>query len=154
MPTTQDKTMDIKNQQQPGDVWSIGGQLDIDNAVAGGKLTVDGVDRTAALVGAPQVFAAGVAAPGKKVAFGQAVTVAAVDTIVTGLATVAAVIVSLDSDPSDDPEWVSASIGDQAGTPAAGSFLLKSWKNTAGNDPTPVAATTFTKKVNWVAWGA
>jgi hypothetical protein len=48
---------------------------------------------------------------------------------------------------------VSASIGDQAGTPAAGSFLLKTWKNTGGTDPTPAAASTFSKKVNWIAYG-
>lgn len=84
---------------------------------------------------------------------GQHSTVAAVDTIITGLKTVAAVIVSMDDDPSDDPEWVSATIGDQAGSPAAGSFNLKSWKNTSGTDPTPVAATTFSKKVNWIAIG-
>jgi hypothetical protein len=84
---------------------------------------------------------------------GQSTTVAASDTIVTGLAKVIAVVATLDSDPVDDPEWVSASIGDQAGTPAAGSFLLKTWKNTGGTDPTPAAATTFSKKVNWVAIG-
>jgi hypothetical protein len=84
---------------------------------------------------------------------GQATTVAAVDTIVTGLTTVVSVTATLDSDPVDDPEWVSASIGDQAGTPAAGSFLLKTWKNTSGSDPTPLAATTFSKKVNWIAIG-
>jgi len=90
---------------------------------------------------------------GMKLARGQATTVAASDTIVTGLATVVAVVATLDSDPGDDPEWVSASIGDQAGTPAAGSFLLKTWKNTGGNDPTPAAASTFSKKVNWIAIG-
>jgi hypothetical protein len=153
MPGTQDKSYDIKNQQQPGDVWSIGGQLDIDNAVAGGILSVDGVDRTAVLKNGAQVFAGGVAAPAKKVAFGQATTASAADTIATGLTTVVAVVVSLDSDPGDDPEFVSATVGDQAGTPVAGSFILKSWKNTGGTDPTPLAATTFTKKVNWVAWG-
>jgi hypothetical protein len=88
-----------------------------------------------------------------RVVSAQATTVAASDTIVTGLAKVVAVVASLDSDPSDDPEWVSASIGDQAGTPAAGSFLLKSWKNTGGTDPTPAAATTFSKKVNYIAVG-
>jgi hypothetical protein len=86
-------------------------------------------------------------------ACGQHTTASASDTIVTGLKTVLAVVACLDADPSDDPEWVSASIGDQAGTPAAGSFLLKSWKNTSGTDPTPVAASTFTKKVNWIAVG-
>ncbi len=84
---------------------------------------------------------------------GQATTVAASDTIVTGLSTLVSVVATLDSDPVDDPEWVSASIGDQAGAPAAGSFLLKTWKNTGGTDPTPAAATTFSKKVNWMAWG-
>lgn len=92
-------------------------------------------------------------AAGYKVARGQATTASASDTIVSGLATVVAVVASLDSDPVDDPEWVSASIGDQAGSPAAGSFLLKTWKNTGGTDPTPAAATTFSKKVNWLAIG-
>jgi hypothetical protein len=84
---------------------------------------------------------------------GQQTTVAAVDTVVTGLQTVVSVVASLDSDPGDDPEWVTASIGDQAGSPAAGSILVKTWKNTGGTDPTPVAATTFGKKVNWIAVG-
>jgi len=88
-----------------------------------------------------------------KFAYGQWTTAAASDTVVTGLTKVVAVVACLDSDPGDDPEWVSASIGDQAGTPAAGSFLLKTWKNTGGTDPTPAAATTFTKKVNWIAIG-
>lgn len=93
------------------------------------------------------------AAAGYRIARGVQTTVAAVDTVVTGLATVVAVVVSMGDDPSDDPEWASATIGDQAGTPAAGSFLLKTWKNTGGTDPTPVAATTFSKKVNWIAIG-
>jgi predicted RecA/RadA family phage recombinase len=84
---------------------------------------------------------------------GQHTTVTATDTVVTGLATVIGVVASLDSDPGDDPEWVSATIGDQAGAPAAGSVIIKTWKNTGGNDPTPAAATTFAKKVNWIAWG-
>jgi len=103
--------------------------------------------------GLPASASVGGVAGGYRLARGQATTVAASDTIVTGLATVVAVVASLDSDPIDDPEWVSASIGDQAGTPAAGSFLLKTWKNTAGNDPTPAAASTFGKKVNWIAIG-
>lgn len=88
-----------------------------------------------------------------RVAYGQATTVAASDTIVTGLTTLTMAIAVLDSDPVDDPEMATASIGDQAGTPAAGSFLLKTWKNTGGTDPTPAAATTFSKKVNWIAIG-
>lgn len=86
-------------------------------------------------------------------AAGQATTVTASDTIVTGLALVVGVVVSLNDDPSDDPFLVTATIGDQAGTPAAGSFILKTWKNTGGTDPTPLAATTFSKKVNWWAFG-
>lgn len=95
---------------------------------------------------------AGVAA-GYKIARGVHTTVAASDTVVTGLATVVAVVVSLQSDPVDDPFMVTATIGDQAGTPAAGSVLIKSWKNTGGTDPTPAAATTFSKTVNWIAIG-
>jgi len=90
---------------------------------------------------------------GYKLARGQATTVTASDTILTGLATVVAVVAGFDDNPGDDPEFVSASIGDQAGSPAAGSFYLKTWKNTGGTDPTPVAASTFSKKVNWIAIG-
>lgn len=86
-------------------------------------------------------------------AVGQSTTVAASDTIVTGLGKLTAVVASFDDDIGDNPEWVTASIGDQAGTPAAGSFLLKTWQNTSGSDPTPTAATTFSKKVNWIAYG-
>jgi predicted RecA/RadA family phage recombinase len=90
---------------------------------------------------------------GFKVAAGQIATATAADTVVTGLGTVVSAVATLDSDLGDDPEWVSCSIGDQAGAPAAGSIIIKTWKNTAGNDPTPTAAATFSKKVNWIAFG-
>ena len=86
------------------------------------------------------------------IAFGQATTVDENDTIVTGLKKVTAVVVSLNSDPVDGCMYVTADIGDQAGAPASGSFLLKSWKNTDA-DATHVAASTFSKVVNWMAWG-
>jgi hypothetical protein len=88
-----------------------------------------------------------------KFARGQLTTVTAVDTVVTGLATVVAVVASLESDPTDNPFMASAQIGDQAGAPAAGSIIIKTWQNTTGTDPTPAAATTFGKKVNWIAIG-
>lgn len=92
-------------------------------------------------------------ASGYKVARGQHTTVAAADTVVTGLTTVVAVIVSLETDPADAAFLASAQIGDQAGTPAAGSIIIKTWKSADGADVTPTAATAFTKKVNWVAIG-
>jgi len=90
---------------------------------------------------------------GTKVVYGQQTTVAASDTVVTGLNTVLSVVASMESDPGDDPFMCSAQIGDQAGSPAAGSILIKTWKNTSGTDPTPLAAGTFTKKINWIAVG-
>ena len=131
--------------EQGGSRSVSGGELDFVNA---GALKIAGVDKTAQLSAA----IAGIAA-GYKVARGQATTVTAADTIVTGLATVVAVVACLDSDPVDDPFMCSATIGDQAGSPAAGSFILKTWKNTGGTDPTPAAATTFSKKANWIAIG-
>jgi len=122
-----------------------GGELDIES---GGALKLAGVDRTAALATAP----AGVAA-GYKIARGQLTTASAADTVATGLATVVAAVACLDSDPGDDPMLASCTTGDQAGSPAAGSIIVKTWKNTAGTDPTPVAATTFAKKVSWIAVG-
>lgn len=126
----------------------IGGEIDV---VTGGTLKIAGVDKTAALAAVPPEGILGVAA-GYKLARGQATTVAASDTIVSGLTTIVAVVAVLDDDPVDGCQFVSASIGNQAGSPAAGSFYLKTWKATDG-DATLVAATTFTKKVNWVAIG-
>lgn len=90
---------------------------------------------------------------GLRTVAGQLTTVTATDTVVTGLAKVISVVACLDDNPGDNPEWVSATIGDQAGAPAAGSVIIKTWQNTSGSDPTPVAATTFSKKVNWIAVG-
>lgn len=101
----------------------------------------------------PHLFASieGVAG-GYKIARGQHTTVAASDTVVTGLATVVSAVAVLDDDPVDGVMQVTASIGDQAGAPAAGSILIKGWKSTDG-DATQIAATTFAKKVNWIAIG-
>lgn len=82
----------------------------------------------------------------------QHTTVDENDTVVTGLSAVVAVVATLNDDPVDGCQFVTADIGDQAGAPAAGSFLLKSWKNTDA-DATHVAASTFGKKVNWIAFG-
>lgn len=90
--------------------------------------------------------------PGLRTVGFQHTTVAAADTVVTGLALVISAVATLDSDPGDDPEHVSVTLGDQAGTPAAGSIIVKTWKNGA-TDPTPAAATTFSKKVNVIAVG-
>lgn len=84
---------------------------------------------------------------------GQTTTATATDTVVTGLRRVVAVVASYDTDPADANDFVSATIGDQAGSPAAGSIIIKTWKTADGADVTPVAATAFTKKVNWVATG-
>ncbi len=60
-----------------------------------------------------------------KFARGQLTTVTAADTVVTGLATVVAVVASLESDPTDNPFMASAQIGDQAGAPAAGAIIIR-----------------------------
>jgi hypothetical protein len=134
--------------ESSGDKIAIGsgGTLDVE---AGGQLQIAGVDKTAQLSNA----LAGTSAA-KKYVGGQLTTASAADTVVTGLATVIACGATLDSDPVDDPMLASATIGDQAGAPAAGSIIVKTWKNTGGTDPTPLAATTFTKKVNWWAYGS
>lgn len=90
---------------------------------------------------------------GLRLQMGQHTTVAASDTIVTGLSQVYGVVASLNDDPVAGCQFATATIGDQAGTPAAGSILLKTWKATATADTAQIAATTFSKKVNYVAWG-
>ncbi len=125
-----------------------GGILDIgaggELRLAGTKITVTAATLNALMAGA---------GAGYKVARGQHTTVAASDTVVTGLTTVVAAVATLDDDPSVAVLLVSCSIGNQTDAPAAGSILIKSWKPTAVNDVTPIAATTFSKKVNWVAIG-
>lgn len=153
----------------PGVTWLIGsvvrfvtgGVLDI---VPPAELRLDGTKITAtadeinALSGleldadAINLLVQGVAA-GYKVARGQHTTVAASDDVNTGLATVVAALATLDDDPSTATLFISCSIGNQSGAPAAGHILIKSWKPTAVNDVTPTAATAFTKKVNWIAIG-
>lgn len=97
--------------------------------------------------------AAGVA-NGYKVARGASAQAAASDTIATGLATVVAVVVSPVT-VTVKQLWFTADIGNQSGSPAAGSFLRKSFKPTAVDNCTPTAATDFsdTISVNWVAIG-
>lgn len=126
-----------------------GGQVDFDTTA---KISFAGTDQRAALAAAVATPIAGVAA-GYKVARGVVTTATASDTVVTGLATVVAVVATLGDDPGLDPGLASATIGDQAGAPAAGSVLIKTWKFTSNANPTPIAATTFSKKVNWIAVG-
>jgi len=97
---------------------------------------------------------AGVAA-GYKIARGVHQIAAATDTIVTGLATVVSVVACFRDAPTVNVMFIGASIGDQAGSPAAGSFLLNSYKPTATGNVTPVAATTFSDNINvdWIAIG-
>ena len=127
-------------------------------AAAGGKIT-------AAPNGNPEGFAMEAAANngdvievmmdaiGLKVVQGQQTTVAAADTIVTGLNTVLAVVASFESDVGLNPGLVTAQVGNQAGAPAAGSIIIKTWQFTSNANPTPIAATTFGKLVNWIAIG-
>jgi hypothetical protein len=107
-------------------------------------LKIGGVDKSKAAIGV---------AAGYKIARGQATTASASDTIVTGLTTVVAAVANLEDAPVIGCDRAQAVIGDQAGTPAAGSILLKTYKPTASGDATPVAATTTGKKVNWIAIG-
>lgn len=94
---------------------------------------------------------AGVAA-GYRIARGVA-AVTGTATVVTGLTTVVAVVATPQSDMDGVTlAAVSATIGDQNGSPAAGSVILKCWKATSNSNPTLVAATSA-ENVNWIAIG-
>jgi hypothetical protein len=83
-----------------------------------------------------------------KLVTGRWTTEAAVDTVPTGLRKVISCGASFADDLTDDPEWCSVDV-----SATAGALALKTWKNTGGTDPTPAAAATFSKKVNWYAVG-
>ena len=89
---------------------------------------------------------------GLRIATGVLTTASAADTVVTGLTTITACFATYSTDPADANTFVSATKGDQAGSPAAGSIIVKTWK-TDGTDPTPTAADAFSKLVNLLAIG-
>lgn len=101
----------------------------------------------------PQIWSPNTKVDNIKVSSGQATTATASDTVVTGLRKVLYAVASLEDSPVIGADRAQAVIGDQAGTPAAGSILIKSFKPTGTGDATPIAATTFSKKVNWIAIG-
>lgn len=104
---------------------------------------------------ADQINAAMIAgAAGNKTVTGQHTMLSASDTVVTGLALVASVVAIMESDEILTFNSVSAQKGDQAGSPAAGSIVLKGWMPTDSTHPAPVAATGWSGiKVNWIAVG-
>lgn len=132
---------------------STAAELNVNAGVTPGTIAASKtlvVDSNKKLDGADMNKVVTTTANSKRVAFGQLSNASASDTVVTGLTTVASCIAVLDDEVSTDPENATCSIGDQAGAPAAGSVLIKTWKTLGG---TPAAATTFTKKVNWFASG-
>lgn len=84
-----------------------------------------------------------------KVARGTHQQAAASDTIVSGLTTVVSVVTTFRDTPTAKQTYLTTSIGDQAGTPAAGSFLSRTFKSTYA------AADDFTDNLTfyWVAIG-
>lgn len=79
-----------------------------------------------------------------KIAFGVLTTSAATDTVATGLKTVLGAMATLQDDVATgtNPALVSVAL-----SATAGSIVVKGW-TVAG-----AAAGTFSKKVNWVAFG-
>jgi len=147
---TADVTINTKIQQRNGGdllACASGGTIDIES---GGIFSVAGTDKTAAIAGLPATtnYAVGVAA-GYKIARGVHQQVAAVDTVVTGLTTVVAVVASPIQAVTAKQSFVAASIGNQAGAPAAGSIYIETFASTYG------AAIDFTDNLSfaWIAIG-
>lgn len=115
-------------------------------------IVLDPVDGTKTEV--PITNAVNGVAAGYVVARGEHQQATASDTIITGLATVVAVAITPRT-VTLKQLFFAASVGDQAGTPAAGSIVITSKQPTAVDDVTPTAATDFTDniKVNWIALG-
>jgi hypothetical protein len=82
-----------------------------------------------------------------KVVAGQWTTESASDAVATGLSKIVSVVASLDGDPDLATGTVSA-----VAPASGGTFTLKSW-DTAAASPFYPAATSFGKKVNYIAIG-
>lgn len=117
---------------------------------ANGQVSIDEVPEGGDLVN--PVIGVGAA---YKIARGVHQQAAASDTIVTGLTTVVACGASWRDTPTLKQLFLTTSIGDQSAAPVAGSILVKSFKPTAANDVTPIAASDFTDNLssNWWAIG-
>lgn len=85
------------------------------------------------------------------VASGSYTTVAASDSVTTGLREVLYVMAQLGSDPVLAVDRATVAIANQVTSP--GVITIKTWKPTGTTDATPVAATTFSKVVHWLAFG-
>ena len=85
--------------------------------------------------------------PGQCIASGQHTTIDADDTVATGLANVLAAVAVFDGAPVAGATIVQCEVS------TGGNIKIKTFKPTAAGDTAPVAATTFSIKVNWIAIG-
>lgn len=84
-------------------------------------------------------------------AAGAHTSVAAADTLNTGLREVHYVSVSYASDLIAAATNVTATIANQTSSP--GVITLSTWKPTGGADSAPIPATTFGRVIHWIAFG-
>jgi hypothetical protein len=82
---------------------------------------------------------------------GSHTTVTAADTVQTDLREVLYVTADLASSPILAADRVSISIPNQVTNP--GQIIISTWKPTSTTDTTPIAATTFARLVQWIAFG-
>lgn len=88
---------------------------------------------------------------GIQVRFGSGTTSSAVDTVVTDLTHVSAVLLNMDDTPTYLAGRLTGFVGDQAGTPAAGSFQVKGWATSSLG--VIGAASSFGKTYQYLAIG-
>ena len=85
------------------------------------------------------------------IASGTQTTVAAADTVQTTLREVRQVLATIGEDLVLTAAGVTITISDQVASP--GAFVVKTWMATTSGNTAPIAATTFGKKVHWIAVG-
>ncbi len=129
--------------------FASGSQVDF---LAGALVEFAGTDKRAALAAAVATPVAGVAA-GYKIARGVFTPTDGSEDVVTGLTTVIAAIAGLVATPTLTHMWSDATIGDQAGAPAAGSIRVVNRKPTTSGNVAPIDATTPWVDVAWIAIG-
>lgn len=94
-------------------------------------------------------FPATASLPSLGIQSGIFTNVTANDTVPTGLSVVSKVVACYVDDLVSGTGLISCDIGDQAGSPVAGSFLLKTWRATS----VPSVALAFGRRIAWVAIG-
>lgn len=148
------KFLDVLNRFRIGDVEVTATAAEL-NKLDGVTATTSEINKLAGLTaGTGQLnLALAYMLAGKKVAFGVQAIGAAQEDVATGLSKCDFALCCLVGAPSLTHMFSVVTVGNQTNAPTTGKIRINSYKPTAANDVTPIAASDVFANVAWVAIG-